>query len=215
MIPFQFAGLLLKAAGITIWISWLALVIAAIVGAIVGIARGARWRPFQWAALLYTEAFRSIPMIVLMFFCYFGMPLLLKIDMPPFAAATLALALVGSSLMAEVVRSGIDSVGRGQWDAARALGLRDVQTMRLIVGPQALRVMLPASVGVYVATLKDSSVASVIGYVELTKTGLLIRDSVGHGFELLACVSLIYFTVNYAISLGGHALERRYQIIGH
>ena len=215
MMPLQYAGLLLKAAGITIWISWLALVIAALAGGMVGIARGAPWRPLRWAALIYTEAFRSIPMIVLMFFCYFGVPLLFKIDLPPFAAATLALALVGSSLMAEVVRSGIESVGQGQWDAARAAGLRDFQIMRLIVGPQALRVMLPASVGVYVATLKDSSIASIIGYVELTKTGLLIRDSAGHGFEVLAYVSLIYFAINYAISLGGHALERRYRIVGH
>jgi His/Glu/Gln/Arg/opine family amino acid ABC transporter permease subunit len=215
MMPLQYAGLLLKAAGITIWISWLALVIAALVGGVVGIARSSRWRSLRWAALIYTEAFRSIPMIVLMFFCYFGVPLFLRIDLPPFAAATLALALVGSSLMAEVVRGGIDSVGRGQWDAARAAGLRDFQIMRLIVGPQALRVMLPPSVGVYVATLKDSSIASIIGYVELTKTGLLIRDSVGHGFEILAYVALMYFAINYAISLGGHALERRYRIVGH
>jgi ABC-type amino acid transport system permease subunit len=154
-------------------------------------------------------------MIVLMFFCYFGLPLLLKIDLPPFAAATIALALVGSSLMAEVVRSGIESVGSGQWDAARAVGLRDRQIMRLIVGPQAIRVMLPPSVGVYVAILKDSSVASVIGYVELTKTGLLIRDSIGHGFEVLGYVALMYFAMNYGISLGGRALERRYRIVGH
>ncbi len=215
MIPLQFAGLLVKAAGITLWISWLALLAAALVGAMVGMARRSRWRPLQWAALIYTELFRSIPMIVLMFFCYFGVPLFLKIDIPPFAAATLALALVGSSLMAEVVRSGIDSVGQGQWDAGRALGLRPLQIMRMIVGPQALRVMLPASVGVYIATLKDSSVASIIGYVELTKTGLLIRDSVGHGFEVLAYVSLIYFGINYAISLAGQALERRYRIVAH
>ena len=73
------------------------------------------------------------------------------------------------------------------------MGLRDRQIMRLIVGPQALRVMLPPSVGVYVATLKDSSIASVIGYVELTKTGLLIRDSIGHGFEILAYCRLDVF----------------------
>jgi polar amino acid transport system permease protein len=213
--PLQFVVLLFKAAGTTIWISWLALVMAGLVGGIVGVARGSRWRALRLAALIYTEAFRSVPMIVLMFFAYFGLPLLLGLDLPPLAAATIALALVGSALMAEVVRGGIASVGGGQWDAGRAMGLRDRQIMRLIVGPQALRVMLPPSVGVYVAILKDSSVASVIGYVELTKTGLLIRDSIGHGFEVLAYVALLYFAINYAISLGGRVLERRYRIAGH
>lgn len=215
MMPLQFVLLLFKAAGTTVWISWLALVVAGLLGGIVGIARGSRWRLLRLAALIYTEAFRSVPMIVLMFFAYFGLPLLLRLDLPPLAAATIALALVGSALMAEVVRGGIESVGGGQWDAGRAVGLRDRQIMRLIVGPQALRVMLPPSVGVYVAILKDSSVASVIGYVELTKTGLLIRDSIGHGFEVLAYVALMYFTINYAISLGGRVLERRYRIAGH
>jgi polar amino acid transport system permease protein len=204
----QYSPLLLKAAGTTIWISWLALVLAAIIGAGVGLARTSRFAALRISAIAYIELFRSVPILVLMFFCYFGLPLLAKVNLSPFAAATVALALEGSSLMSEVVRGGVESVGRGQWDAAQSAGMTYLQIIRHIVGPQALRVMLPPSVGVFIATLKDSSVASVIGYLELTKTGLLIRESIGHSFEVLACVSLLYFAMNFGISFGGGALER-------
>lgn len=208
----QYGELLLRAAGVTLWISWLGLLLGGLVGAVVGLARTSRWRVLRVFALLYTELFRSIPVLILMFFCYFGLPLLLGLDLSPFAAATLALMFTASSLMAEVVRAGIDSVARGQWEAAFSSGMRYRQVMRHIVGPQALRVMLPPSVGVYIATLKESSLASIIGYVELTKTALLIRETTGQSLEVLATITLLYFVINYGISLIGGALERKFAI---
>jgi His/Glu/Gln/Arg/opine family amino acid ABC transporter permease subunit len=210
-----YAPLLLKAAAITLWISWLALLLGGIVGGLVGMARTSEWRTVRALALIYTETFRSIPIIVLMFFCYFGLPLMLNIDLPAFAAAVVALGLEASALMSEVVRGGIESVASGQRDAGRSLGLRNSQIMRLIVGPQASRVALPPTIGVYIAVLKDSSIASIIGYVELTKSGLLIRDATGHGFEVLAGVFVLYFVMNYTISLVGRALERKYRIVAY
>ena len=208
----DYGALLLRAAGITLWISWLGLLLGGLLGAAVGLARTSRWRVLRILALLYTELFRSIPVLILMFFCYFGLPLLVGLDLSPFAAATAALMFMASSLMAEVVRAGIDSVARGQWEAAFSSGLRYLQVMRHIVGPQAVRVMLPPSVGVYIATLKESSLASIIGYVELTKTALLIRETTGQSLEVLATISLLYFVINYGISLVGGALERKFAI---
>jgi His/Glu/Gln/Arg/opine family amino acid ABC transporter permease subunit len=208
----QYGELLLRAAGVTLWISWLGLLLGGLVGAVVGLARTSRWRVLRVFALLYTELFRSIPVLILMFFCYFGLPLLLGLDLSPFAAATLALMFTASSLMAEVVRAGIDSVARGQWEAAFSSGMRYRQVMWHIVGPQAVRVMLPPSVGVYIATLKESSLASIIGYVELTKTALLIRETTGQSLEVLATITLLYFVINYGISLVGGALERKFAI---
>jgi polar amino acid transport system permease protein len=210
----QYSGLLLRAAGTTLWISWLALLLAALGGAVVAVLRTARWMPLRVLALLYTELFRSIPILILMFFAYFGAPLVFGIDVSPFAAATVALAITSSSAMAEVIRAGIESVGRGQWEAAQSSGMTYRQVMWHIVGPQAIRVILPPSVGIYIATLKESSLASIIGYLELTKTGLLIRESTGAGFTSIGIVALLYFVINYAISLGGGALERRYAIAG-
>jgi polar amino acid transport system permease protein len=208
----DYGPLLLRAAGITLWISWLGLLLGGVLGAAVGLARTSRWRLLRVLALLYTELFRSIPVLILMFFCYFGLPLLVGLDLSPFAAATLALMFTASSLMAEVVRAGIDSVARGQWEAAFSSGMRYWQVMRYIVGPQAVRVMLPPSVGVYIATLKESSLASIIGYVELTKTALLIRETTGQSLEVLATITVLYFVINYGISLVGGALERKFAI---
>src|SRR5262249_17520507 len=115
----------------------------------------------------------------------------------------------------EVIRAGIDSVGVGQWEAAKAAGMTYLQMMRHVIGPQAVQVILPPSVGIYIMVLKESSVASIIGYVELTSTGLLIRESVGGGFTILGVVALLYFLLCYSISLAGGALEHRMKIHGH
>jgi polar amino acid transport system permease protein len=206
---FSYGLLFLKATGTTIWLSWLALVIAAVGGTLIALLRVSRFRVLRLAALLYIELFRSIPILIMLFFVYFGVPLMLGIHLEPFLAATLALAFHASASMAEVVRAGIESVGKGQWEAAYASGMRYTTIMRRIVGPQAIRVILPPAVGVYISTLKESSLASIIGYIELTKTGLLVRDSTGGGFTPLLAMAVIYFLINYMISLGGAALERR------
>jgi His/Glu/Gln/Arg/opine family amino acid ABC transporter permease subunit len=204
--------LLLKAAGTTLWLSWLALIVGAVGGSLVALLRMSRFRALRLLALVYTELFRSIPILIVMFFCYYGVPLVLGIEISPFIAATVALALHAASTMSEVVRAGIESVGRGQWEASQAAGFMPVQVMRYIVAPQAIRVVLPPSVGVFITTLKESSLASIIGYIELTKTGLLIRDSTDGGFAPLLALAVLYFIINYAISLGGAALERRFHI---
>jgi His/Glu/Gln/Arg/opine family amino acid ABC transporter permease subunit len=204
--------LLLRAAGITLWLSWLAVLLGAVGGTLLALLRTSRWRVLRLVALLYTEFWRSVPILIVMFFCYFGVPLVLGIDVSTFAAATVALALHASASMAEVVRAGIESVGRGQWEAAQSAGMSRVQVMRHVVAPQAIRVILPPSVGVFITTLKESSLASVIGYIELTKTDLLIRDSTGGGFGPLLGLAVLYFLINYAISLGGGALERRFHV---
>ncbi len=206
---FSYVSLFLKATGTTVWLSWLALVLAGLGGLIVALMRVSKFRVLKVAAILYIEFFRSIPILIMLFFMYFGMPMVAGIHMEPFLAATLALAVHSSASMAEVIRAGIESVGKGQWEAAYASGMRYPTIMRRIVGPQAIRVILPPAVGVYIATLKESSLASIIGYIELTKTGLLVRDSTGGGFTPLLAMAVIYFLLNYMISLAGSWLEKR------
>jgi His/Glu/Gln/Arg/opine family amino acid ABC transporter permease subunit len=210
MIPF--APLLLRALLTTIWLSWLALLLAALGGVALALLRTSRFMPLRIAALLFVETFRSIPILIVMFFCYFGVPVVLGIDVSTFAAATAALALQASAAMSEVVRAGILSVGKGQWEAAQSSGMSYLQVMRYIVGPQAGRVILPPSVGIYIATLKESALASIIGVIELTKTGLLIRESTGAGLSALSVVALLYFVMNYGISQVGGVLERRLSV---
>lgn len=212
MILLDFGFVLLRGLAVTLWISWLALLLAALVGAVVGIGRTSKSWPPRFAALGYTELFRSIPTLVGLFFVYYGITFVFGINLSPFAAATIALALEGSALMSEVVRGGIQSVGRGQKEAALSSGMKVWQAEMYVIWPQAIRTMLPPAVGVYVSTLKASALASVIGYVELTKSGLLIREAVRGkpgGLTILVAVAAIYVIINFAISQFGAAIERR------
>jgi His/Glu/Gln/Arg/opine family amino acid ABC transporter permease subunit len=212
VILLDFGGLLLRGLGVTLWISWLALLLAAAVGAVVGIGRASKSRVLRLMAHIYTEFFRSIPTLVQLFFVYYGITFIFGINLAPFTAATLALALEGSALMSEVVRGGLQSVSFGQKEAALSSGMKPWQAALYVIWPQAIRVMVPPAVGVYVSTLKASSLASVIGYVELTKTGLLIRESVrgqSGSLTVLFAVAAIYVLINFAISRFGAALESR------
>lgn len=146
----------LKGTAITLWISWLALLLGGLIGFVIGMMRISKWAPVRWLAVAYTELFRSIPPLVLFFGCFYGFSYALNLDLSPFSAATIALTLTASALMSEVVRAGIESVTYGQWQAAQSSGMRYHQVFRYVVWPQAIRVMLPPSVGVYISTLKDS-----------------------------------------------------------
>lgn len=207
----QYWFVFLKGVGTTLWISWLSLMLGGVLGTGIALARLSPWRLLRGSALVYTELFRSFPPLILFFGCFYGASFALEVDVSPFIAATVALTVQASAFMSEVVRAGVESVGRGQWEAAHSSGMRFWQIMRYVVGPQAIPVMLPPSVGVYIATLKDSSLASVLGYVELTKTGLLVRETTGVSFEVFVIVAVLYFIINYSISLGGAALERKYK----
>ena len=209
-----YAPIILRAAALTIWLSWLALLIGAVGGLALALMRISRFMPLRLIALLYTEFFRSIPILIVLFLCFYGVPLLTGVDLSAFAAATVALGLHATSMMSESIRAGITSVGKGQWEAAQSAGMTYYQMMRHVITPQAVQVILPPSVGIYIMILKESSVASIIGYVELTETGLLIRESLGGGFAILGIVALLYFFLCYAISLAGGALERRMAIVG-
>lgn len=212
MIVFDYGAVLMRGLAVTLWISWLALLLAAVVGAGVGVGRTSKLWVLRFVTRAYTEFFRSIPTLVQLFFVYYGITFVFGINLSPFAAATIALALEGSALMSEVVRGGLQSIGHGQKEAALSSGMKPWQAELYVIWPQAIRVMAPPAVGVYVSTLKASALASVIGYVELTKSGLLIRESVRGqpgGLTILVAVAAIYVIINFAISKFGAAIERR------
>jgi His/Glu/Gln/Arg/opine family amino acid ABC transporter permease subunit len=203
--------LLLRGAVVTLQLSLGALAIGSLAGILLGAMRSTRFRPLRLASLIYIEVLRSTPFVILLFLLYYATPLALNIDIPPFLAAISALSLHCSAYMAEVVRSGIESVPKGQWEAAASLGLSYSRIMRLIVLPQALRVMVPPTVGVYVSTIKESSLASVVGFVELLGQGMAIRESnAGRGTaDVLITVAFGYFAICYSLSrLGGYVEQR-------
>jgi His/Glu/Gln/Arg/opine family amino acid ABC transporter permease subunit len=202
-----------RGAGVTVGLSALALILGLIVGTLIALMRLSRFWVLQALGFAYVEFFRSIPILVLLFFSFFGLSYFLGIDLSPFVAATISLTLLASSALAEVVRAAIQSVGAGQWQAAYAAGMFPFQVYRYVIVPQAVRVMMGPTVSVYIGTLKDSSYAAVIGYVELMKSGLFVRDVTRDGLTSLLIVSLLYFVINYAISLVGHRVETRFKVI--
>jgi His/Glu/Gln/Arg/opine family amino acid ABC transporter permease subunit len=207
--------LLLKGAAITLELSLGSLVMGSLGGVLFGAMRSSSWRVLKAIALVYIEMVRSIPFVILLFFVFFALPLALDIDIPPYPAAIAALSVHCSAYMAEVVRSGIEAIPKGQWEAAAALGLSYLRVMWLIILPQALRVMLPPTIGVYVSTIKESSLASIIGFVELLGQGMAIREAnaLRGSADVLVAVAVGYFVICFSLSQLGRYLERRTALV--
>lgn len=203
--------LLLKGALITLELSFSALILGTIGGVLLGVMRTGSAAPVRTLPLAYIEIVRSTPFLVLLFFIYYGLPLALNTDIPAYPAAIAALSIYCSAYMAEVVRAGLQSVPRGQAEAAAALGLRYRSIMRLVILPQAMRVMVPPTIGVYISTIKESSLASVIGFVELLGTGTEIREAnAGRSTaDVLIFVAFCYFFICFALSRLGRRMEGR------
>jgi polar amino acid transport system permease protein len=148
-----------------------------------------------------------------LYLVFFALPLL-GLNLPILAAGITALMINSSAFMAEIVRAGIQSVGRDQWDAARALGMGYLQIMRRVVLPQAIRVMIPPGVGLLIGLIKDSSIVSVISYLELTRVGQILTEKTFLSFQVFGIVAALYFLLCYPLSRLARWTERRLQVSG-
>jgi polar amino acid transport system permease protein len=196
---------------LTVELSFIALIAGLVFGMIIGLARTYGRAPLRFACMVFTEAFRSIPPLLLFFGAYYGLSYSVGIQFSPFQASVIAMVLEASAFISEIVRAAFRSVELGQWDAANAVGLRFWPALWTVIGPQAIRVLIPPTIGVYVAVLKDSSFASIVGLVELTRAGLLVRETVGDSLTIFLLLSAIYFVINFSISSGALALEKRFR----
>jgi His/Glu/Gln/Arg/opine family amino acid ABC transporter permease subunit len=198
---------------LTLELSAIALLAGLLVGMVVGLARTYGPKVVRAGCFGFTEAFRSTPPLLLFFGTFYGLSYATGLALSPFQAAVIAMILEASAFVSEVVRSSYRSIERGQWDAAHALGMRFLPTLVVVVTPQAMRVMIPPTIGVYVAVLKDSSFASIIGLIELTQSGLLVRQTVGQSLGVFLLLSGIYFVINFSISSAALALEQRLRFV--
>ncbi len=199
-------GILLKGALVTLGLAGLSLVFASIVGVLIGMVATSRFAPARAFAKLYVETIRSVPLLVQLFFVYYALPLLANVSPSPYQAATLALSVYGGAYMVEAVRSGIQSVGTDQWMAARSLGIRYRVMMLYIVAPQALRVTIPAAMGIFIDMLKGASVTSIIGFVELMQTAVNIRNTI-FALSPLVAAAVLYFVMCFSLSRMGAGIE--------
>ncbi|WP_143415702.1 amino acid ABC transporter permease [Geobacillus sp. E263] len=193
----------------TLKASVLALIGSLVIGIIIAIFRIAPIHPLNWIGTIYVEFIRNIPLILIVFVFFVGFPAI-GIRFDSFTAGTLGLMVYTAAFIAEVIRSGILAVPKGQMEAARSSGLTYIQTLWYIILPQALRRMVPPIVSQFISLLKDTSLAIVISLPELMNHAQIINGrNVNYVIPIFILVALMYFVVNYSLSLVSRRLEYR------
>ena len=197
---------LMRGAAITIFISVTSMMLAIILGLAITVVRLYGRPPFSTLATAYIEIYRGTPLLIQLYILYYGLPNI-GISLNPLLAAFLGLGMNYAAYEAEIYRAGINSVPKGQTEAAVSLGMTQSLAVRRIVLPQALRISLPGITNDFIALFKDSSLVSVIAMVELTKTYTILAATTLRFFELGLVVAILYFAMSYPLSLLARKLE--------
>ena len=196
-------------AGGTIRLALPAIALGFALGIVIGLARLA---PIWWIrvpATIYVECFRGVPLVMVIFWMWFILPQVLGLALPEYGIALTAFVIFEAAYFGEIVRAGVQSVPRGQVEAARAIGLTEARSMAHVILPQALRNMVPALVTQMIVLFKDTSLASIIGYVDLTKAAQIVNNREIKPFELYLFIAVIYWMCTYSMSRVARRLERR------
>ncbi|MBI3013965.1 MAG: amino acid ABC transporter permease [Candidatus Tectomicrobia bacterium] len=202
-------GFLLKGLGVTLRLALIAMVLSFALGIIAGIARLARRPWVHLPAVLYIELVRGVPLIMVIFWFYFFIPIITGRPMDNFGSALIAFVVFEGAYMAEIVRAGIQSVPRGQVDAALSTNLTTPQMMRYVILPQALRNMLPSLVTQFIVLFKDTSLAYIIGVIELTRAASIVSQREIRPFELYVFIAMAYWVFAFGLSRLSRLLENR------
>ena len=196
---------------------------ACIIGLVVGLMSVVKNRACNIIATIFVDVIRGVPMIVLAFYVFFAVPMLLnnimhlntmlgintQLTLTALQAGTICLALNCGAYMAEIIRAGIESVDKGQMEAARSLGLSYWKAMAKVVLPQAIRTMIPSIINQFIITLKDTSILSVIGFPELVNTAKNVNANIMRSLEVWFIVGVMYLIVITLLSRFAKRMERR------
>jgi len=186
-----------------------AIILGFLLGIAVGLARLAEARWIRVPATMYVEFFRGVPLVMVIFWIWFIIPQLLRMPIPEYGVALTAFVIFEAAYFGEIVRAGVQSVPRGQVEAATALGMTTSKTMAYVILPQALKNMIPSLVTQMIVLFKDTSLASIIGYVDLTKAAQIVNNREIRPFELYLFIAVVYFVCTYSMSLLARRFERR------
>ncbi len=202
---------LLKGAWLTIVVSMLAFALAMVVGLLFAIARMSRFAPLRIAAAIYIQVIRGTPLLLQLFFIYYVLPYN-GIVLSPFVSAIIGLTANYAAYMAEIFRSGIQAIPKGQWEAGAATGMSRRLLMRRIILPQALRIIIPSIGNSFVSIFKDSALVSVITMRDLMFSGQLLASATFKHFEIYAMVAAIYLAISYPAAMLVEWVERLLEI---
>ena len=200
--------ILLEGCWITLQISFFALLLGMVFGIAGALCRISSNRILNAAAFFYVWVIRGTPVMVQLFILYFGLPQL-GIKLPSMVAGVLGLAINTGAYITEIIRAGIQAVDRGQMEAALSVGMSYRQSMRRIIGPQAIKICIPPLVNQFIMTLKNSSIASLVTITELFRTGEQIIYTTFRSFEVYTAVAVFYLIMNSVFMVIADKLERR------
>lgn len=210
----EYGKLLLFAMGQTLLLALCGLFFACILGLVFGMMSVVKSRVCNWIAQIFVDVIRGVPMIVLAFFVFFGIPYFFKnylstnITLSALTSGTICLALNCGAYMAEIIRAGIQSVDKGQMEAARSLGLPYWRAMHRVVLPQAIKTMIPSIINQFIITLKDTSILSVIGFPELVNSAKNVIANTFKSFETWLIVAIMYLIIITILSKIAKKVER-------
>ena len=186
-----------------------AIILGFVLGIFVGLGRIAHATWIRMPVTMYVELFRGVPLVMVIFWVWIVLPRLLGTPIPEFGVALIAFVIFEAAYFGEIVRAGVQSVPRGQIEAATALGMTTTGTMVHVILPQALKNMVPSLVTQMIVLFKDTSLASIIGYVDLTKAAQIVNNREIKPFELYLFIAIVYWLCTYSMSLVARRFERR------
>ena len=199
---------LISGLNVTLIISSVSIFFSLIVGLIISLPGLSNNKYFKFINRVYVEIFRSIPLLVLLLWVYYGLPIIFNISLNPFIAGIISLALSDSAFEAEIFRAGIQSIGKGQRDAAKSIGLNKYNIFRLIIFPQAFKIILPAIGNQFIYVVKMSSIVSIIGLADLTRKANELVVSVYRPLEVYTFLIIEYLLLILIISFFIRRLEK-------
>jgi His/Glu/Gln/Arg/opine family amino acid ABC transporter permease subunit len=211
-IVWQSRWLLLEGALVTILLTVLTMLIAVPGGIVLALMRGARFKPVALFATGFVELFRNVPLILLVYWAFYVMPVLTGLGLSPFATGLVALCLNVSAYNSETFRSGINSIRKGQTEAGLALGMSKSEVFRQIILPQAWRRVLPILASTWVSLFKDTSLVSVIAVGDLAHTAMQIRSQSFRVLEMLTAMAAIYWSMGYPQAKIVDWIHRKYGV---
>ncbi|HEY8337118.1 MAG TPA: amino acid ABC transporter permease [Tardiphaga sp.] len=197
---------LLWATRWTVVLSLVAFVLGGLVGLAILFLRVSRVRALEVLTKMFIEFFQGTPLLMQLFLFFFGLSLF-GIEISPWVAAGLALSLWTAAFLAEIWRGCVEAIPKGQWEASSSLAMSFVEQMRYVILPQAAKIAIAPTVGFSVQVVKGTALASIIGFVELTKAGTMLNNATFRPFLVYALVALIYFCLCFPLSLFAKHLE--------
>jgi polar amino acid transport system permease protein len=200
---------LIKSLRWTLLLSFVAFTGGGLVGAVIAIARIVPLAPLRWLAIGYIQLFQGTPVLMQLFVTYYGLAVLFNLQVDAWPAVSLAFTLYAGAFLGEIWRGSIQAIPRAQWEAAKSLALSFPQQLRYAILPQAIRISIPPTVGFLVQLVKGTSIAAIIGFVELTRAGQLMTNVTFKPMIVYPVVAALYFVLCWPLSYLSQLLERR------